>query len=360
MSLGIVPARELTVARAEAQSRMAVLAAALGLVGAPELAVLGSVPDVAKGIQWRPLTQQHERQQAVLNVPPADPTTGPQIAAVRFSWVVRSPQPIRLKATVQHQLESNLETTDFEVPLSIVSRMMVAPSLLQLGDLNYKEQREVHFFVWSATRPSLDVRIESVSPDECIEVGTPVPLPEQVLSELPQVMLQAGAITQLTRLQCGYTVKVTVHERRGDKHQLELGPLGRRLVVKLNNGSPDDDVNVILTGVVRGAIRVGDASDRDRIDLGTFPARRGVDKRVTITSTDTGINLKVVGKSPEALQVELKEQPAGVGQKRWLLHVEVAPNTFSGMLPSDTAVYLQTDANPPRSIRIPVVGVATH
>src|SRR4029077_15427748 len=129
----------------------------------------------------------------------------------------------------------------------------------------------------------------------------------------------------------GYAIKGTVYERR-ENQQLDLGPWARKLTVKLD-GSPDEDVSVVLTGAVRGAIQVGDAKDKDRIDLGTFKANRPHDKSIIVTSTAPNIGLELVGKSPESLRVELKEQPANFGQKRWLLHLEVEPNSFSGFLP---------------------------
>jgi hypothetical protein len=247
------------------------------------------------------------------------------------------------------------------VPLAIVQPLLVAPLTIHVGDLKLNEQREGEFYIWSATRPSLNVRVEAATPDPCVEVGGLVPLSDQELQELPQKLVQTGIIPRLTRMRCGYKVKVTVYERRGD-HQLEMGPLGRRVLIKADNldFGAEEAPTVAVTAVVRGPIRIGGPSDNDRIDLGTFPAKRGVDKQVVITSLDTTIGLKVVGQTPDSLQVRLKEQPQGIGQKRWLLTVEVPPNSFSGPLPPDTAVRLQIDGAPPRSVRVPVIGIASH
>jgi hypothetical protein len=196
--------------------------------------------------------------------------------------------------------------------------------------------------------------------DACVEVGEPVPLTEQDRRFLPTLLQRQGQLVSATRMLCGYSVRVKVYERRGDQ-QLDLGPLARRLTVKLDNGGgSDESVDVTITGNVRGVIQVGDAKDRDRIDLGTFKANRPFDKTIQVTSTDPGIGLRLVGKTPESMHVELKELPGGFGSKRWTLHLEVEPNTFSGFLPPDASVILETVGNSTRRIRIPVAGIAAH
>jgi hypothetical protein len=217
----------------------------------------------------------------------------------------------------------------------------------------------VTLIVWSSVRPSINIKVEELLNDPCIEVEPPQPLNENELRELPRALMSAGLLSQPTRMLCGYAVKVKVFEHRGDK-QLELGPLSRKLLVKLVDTGSEYDVGVMISGIVRGVVRVGDASDRDRVDLGTFRARNGHNKTVVLNSSDPGIGLQVVSRTPETLQVNLKEDSASFGQKRWKLEVGAPPNAFSGLMPSDSAIYLQTTTNPPRRIRIPVTGNATH
>jgi hypothetical protein len=296
-----------------------------------------------------------------VTVPAAARADEPQLGAVRFSWEVKTSTLIRLKAALQHQIGNSQEMTDFEVPLSVVSPLIVAPVSVPLEDLNYNDRRDIFLFAWSATRPSIKIHVDKRTPsDACVEVGEPVPLTEQDRRFLPALLQRQGQLSSATRMLCGYSIKVTVFERRGDQ-QLDLGPLARRLTVKLDNGSgPDESVDVTITGTVRGVIQVGDAKDRDRIDLGTFKANRPFDKTIQITSTDPNIGLRLAGKSPESMHVELKEQPGGFGNKRWTLHLEVEPNTFSGFLPTDASVILETVGNSTRRIRIPVAGIAIH
>jgi hypothetical protein len=352
VQLGLVPAAEW----ANAQSREAALATALGVVQAPQLAGLVVMPPLVNSIPWKPLTRDPNRPPVPESVPAADPTAGPQIAVFRLGWEPREPKQMRLTAELQHQFDNNLETTTLEVPVAIVTPLMVSTPNLNVGELGYGERRDAKLYVWSATRPALTVRVEDVLHDPCVEIGPPVPLTEQERRDVPRALVRAAQIPQASHMRCGYAVQVTIHERRGD-NQLDLGPFSRKLLV---NGGTDEEQSVLLTGTVRGRIQVGDKADRDRVDLGTFKAVRAVERNIVITSDDPTVRLELAQKHPESMQVELKEQPGGFGQKRWKMRVEAGPNMFSGLLPQDTAIYLQILGDPPRRIRIPVVGNATH
>ena len=357
VKLGIVPAAALAAARAANPSRQEVLGDKLGVSSPPGVDVLKEFPELAKAVEWHPLVRERDLPPVPVTVPAADPTAGTQLAVIRLGWEARDVKSMRLAAEVQHQFDNNLETTRFEVPLQIVPPLLVSAPSLNIGDLSYGEQRDARLFIWSATRPAIDdLRVEEVLHDPCTEVGAPVPLNSKELEQLPTYLLQSGMTPQRTKPRCAYVVKVTVSEHRGN-NQLELGPLSRKLLVK---GADEQEVPVMLTGHVRGAIRVGEANDRDRIDLGSFRAERPWEKEIIVTSSDPNLRLEVVQKVPESLKVELKDQRGGLGQKRWRLWIGVEPNTFSGLLPSDTAVYLQTLTNPPRRMRVPVTGNATH
>ena len=56
---------------------------------------------------------------------------------------------------------------------------------------------------------------------------------------------------------------------------------------------------------------------------------------------------------------EMIESKSGFGPRRWKLTVVAPPNALAGPLPSDSAIYLKTQATPPRRVRIPVTGNAS-
>jgi hypothetical protein len=164
---------------------------------------------------------------------------------------------------------------------------------------------------------------------------------------------------QESRVLCGYRVDVTVHERISDRVQLELGPFLRRL--QLATDLMEEPIGPLLSGVVRGEVQVGTPEDNDRIDLKSFPAEQGTRKQVPII-TEPGTDLigEAIECDPDFLKVQLvQRQPAKDGNgASWALQVEVPPGRAFGTLPLQSAIYLQLRGNPPRRIRIPVVGNA--
>src|SRR5262249_38681293 len=145
-------------------------------------------------------------------------------------------------------------------------------------------------------------------------------------------LMAANPTMTHTRFRDAYRVKLTVYERR-EGRQLDLGPLSRRIV--LNPGTPTE-MSVNITGMVRGEIRVGDASDKDRVDLGSFRNDHAHDKTVVISSLEQGLKLGVDSKTPEQLQVQLQEQPPDGGPRRWKLTVSAPAGALSGPLPADS------------------------
>ncbi len=353
VQLGTVPAAEWAVA----QSRQAALATALNLLGAPNLAGLASTPALLPTIQWQPLVYSGDPVPVGVEQPAADPKAGPQLSIIRLTWERKDIQPIRLSAEIQHQIGDSVDTTRFEVPVNIVPPIIAEPHMLHLNEMKYGEQRQVTLYVWSATRPELKFTVEESRHDPCFEIQPPRPLSDAEKKALPREFVKAGLIPALSKMRCGYAVDIKVYENRGG-HHLELGPLERKLVIKPEG--IDGEGKVFVSGLVRGIITIGEAGDRDRIDLGNFRASSPTEKTVTLSAPDPNLKLQLVSHLPENLVVNLEESPASFGVKRWKLTVGVAPHTISGVLPSDSAVYLQTLTTPPRRIRIPVLGNATH
>ena len=306
------------------------------------------------GAKWEPMLQDKSKPTIPMTIPAADGV--PQFAAVRLKWDTKDPQTTRLTAKFNARLAAAVDYWDFEVPLVIVPPVMVAPQEgLSVGELYADAVRDVSIFVWSATRDHFDAKVELSMPDPCIVVSPPRPLVADELKNLSAHLAEAGIATHKSRPKCGYEIKVNVAEHR-DKSQAELGPLARRIFV---NRGTETELFVILTGNVKGPIQVGEPADRDRIDLRVFRADRGTDKTVSITTTDPKLQLKVSRLIPDAVQAELQESKSESGPSSWTLTVVVPPNAQAGPFPSDSAIYLEMNTNPPRRIRIPLVGNAS-
>jgi hypothetical protein len=246
-----------------------------------------------------------------------------------------------------------LEDYQFEAPIRGVAPLMTSTPVLQVGEMGYNDVRDLGFYCFSATKPTLNVKIEEPNPDPCIEVSEPRPLSEREMAELPDKVSLAGL-----RMKCAFYIGVKVYERK-DGNQLDLGPLNRNIRVRAGT---DVEQTVSLQGSVRSAsITVGEGSDRGRIDLGNFRADRGVQKIITLSSPDPALRLKLVGHSPDAFEVSLEEKESKRLPKRWNLTVDVDPTKkrFNGLM-QHGSITLEIAGDQPRKIRIPVTGNATY
>jgi hypothetical protein len=151
-------------------------------------------------------------------------------------------------------------------------------------------------------------------------------------------------------------VPIVVYERR-EGHQLDLGPLSRRFLLR-TDAVPDPSI-VLVQGTVRGVVDVGEGKEKDRISLGTFRADRGKDSTVMVSAREPNVQLRVKSVTPDYLSVTLTELPGSVVLRQWKLTVGIDANKVSGLLPMDSAVYLETVGPSPRAIRVPVLGNAT-
>jgi hypothetical protein len=306
-------------------------------------------------LQWTDMLHDRDKPPVPVTVPAAD-ADGPQFAVVRLGWEPKEPQSTRLTAQIQARLGSAADYLQFDLPVIIAPILVTSQDQLQFGDINPGDRRAQSFVVWSSTRADVPVKARLTTDDPCIEVAEPRPVVGEELKKLPEELAAAAEVKSKTRPKCAYAVTVTVSESRGD-HQLELGPLARRLVI---NRGTDSEATVLLTGTVRGAIQVGEPADHDRIDLRVFPANRGTQKMVVVKSSLPGLALTVDHVRPAELQATIVAGPPGFGTRQWKLTV-TAPgdDKLSGPLPPDSAIYLKTNSTPPRRIRIPVMGNAS-
>jgi hypothetical protein len=355
VQLGIVPPAEMAAWRKRNED-LAPANVALGLIGVPNLAGVLTNNGLGNKVKWTVLNRRDKDPSAPsVKVPPADPANGPQWALLRMGWDTKETKSMRLTADIQHSVGNLTEITHFEVPTLIVPPAMISTPTLNVGDLNFNERREVTLYVWSATRDHFSVTIEDLSHDPCIDAGPPRLLtPEERIAVTHA--LRANVQIPPTKMRCGYEVPITVYERRGSA-QLDLGPLNRKLMLLADVG-PEPTL-VALQGMVRGAIDIGAGVDQDRVNLGAFPAKSPHEKTVIVTAKDANVQLRFKKANPDYLAVTLTESPGPIGFKQWRLRVEIDANKVSGLLPSDSAIYLETVATPPRAIRIPVIGNGT-
>lgn len=276
---------------------------------------------------------------------------------VRLSWQGRQVGPQRLTATVWVQVAGDSHSrggrTTLEVPVLFVNPVQVYPEKVPAMTLGPNGKHQFECLCWSSTRPDfqlLSVREEDDNP--CF-VCTMSRLTGDALNQAA-AKLSAQLPLQLLS---AYRIAVTVYERLpGKSTQLDLGPFQHHLILKTNQAD-FDTLTVTVPGTVRGDITVGVGDSRDKIRLPTFPAARGTTATVPIQANHPGLKLVIDSRRPDYLKVALHEHPGEEG-KRWDLTVTVPPGRAAGQMPPESVVILKTQTQPPRLIRIPVVGRA--
>lgn len=355
VDIGVIPVADIAAWRKRSTDLIAVNLAT-NLFGAPNLTAVLTCDQLARKPQWSTIfAREKDPTASSVYIPAADPTAGPQLAVVRMKWDGREVKAQVLTAIIQHRLGDQFETTRFEVPVNIVPAVMISSPAVAVGEMNFNDRREQVIYCWSATRDSFTVTVEEKSPHPCIVVGAPRQLESAERLEATKNLRAAGLIGP-TRMRCAYAIPVTVYERTGGS-QLDLGPFMRRIALR-SSTSPDEAI-LVVQGMVRGNIEIGEDADRDRVNLGGFRADRPHEKDVEVRAKDADVQLRFKSASPDFLNVTLTETSGGSAFRRWKLHVEIDADRASGFLPPNSAIYLETVSNPPRAIRIPVVGNAT-
>ena len=280
---------------------------------------------------------------------------------VRLAWRGEKPGSKALLAKVWVQAPGNPKTrgekTDLMINAVLVPPVQVQPEKIDVSNLNPGERHDFELLCWSATRPGF--KLESVRE----ETGNPcfvtscTPLTGDDLARAVATQSEKGPVRMLT----AYRIKGTVYERAaGNGPALDLGPFVHYLA--LTTDQPEvPPVRVPISGTVRGDITVGTDEARDRIVLKTFVRTKDKEEVVPVETNQPGLGLHVAGWEPKYLEVELKEKGTQAdGRRRWTLRVKVPRNKASGLMPPDSAVILETDSQPPRRIRVPIIGRATN
>ena len=279
-----------------------------------------------------------------------------QWGQVRLNFKSDKPERIRLHADLWLQAgESQTgprSAQRLQAVVGFTRPVMIYPEVVNLPEVRLGGTAQGEFVCWSATRShfKLEPKVEDRHP--CFEVSF------RPLTQADRLRYRELEVNMLS----GYIGTITVHERRSDKEQLDLGPIRRRLELV---SDPDvGSLSVMLAGEVKGEVMLAGAADKTRLALGAFPSHAGVKKQFFLVSERPGVELlnEVQLEPPErgTIQVKLEKDASGSTPERtqWSLWVQVPPGRVAGALPRDTAVVLTIKGDPPRRIRIPVSGVA--
>lgn len=239
-----------------------------------------------------------------------------------------------------------------ELPVTYVPALRLDRFEVNLFNLGLKEEKTAEFKCWSSTRPQFNLTAKPQTSDPCIACSC-TPLTEQARKQL--------ADDTHSHVLCGYTVRVTVHERLSENVEMELGPFSRRILLTSDPGI--DPTSVVITGMVRGDVTVeGTEEDKGQIALKLFRAKYGITKTVRLTAQRPGLELsvdKVEGSHVRVKSFNKIPSAAGSGRTSWELCIEVPPGSPAGRL-ERTAIFLVIRGDPPRHMRIPVTGGATQ
>ncbi len=307
------------------------------------------------GVQWKLLEADATRGPSAPETLPGSEPARPRFGVVRFGWEAVHEKMTTIKVNIVARQGPAADYLPLEVPITVRAPVLASTENLVLGDIQPDETKEESLFIWSPTRDHFDATAQLVAPDRCIQVAPPRLLTPDELKALPVALAQSAGAKSVSRMRCAYAIKVTAHERLGE-NQLELGPLARRIVIKVGK---ETELMILVTGTVRGPIEIGTGAERDRVDFRVFRSDRGAEKSVEIKSSIPGVQLMVDHVTPDSIKAELEPRTSAFGERSWKLTVVIPPDAAAGLLPSDSAIYLRTNSSPPRRVRIPVTGNAS-
>lgn len=242
---------------------------------------------------------------------------------------------------------------------SLMVPILMAPSLqfttqkLSLGSVGTGGSASGHFFAWSPTRESIDIKLDPERKDPLLDVSI-TRLDAAGIAELEKELLKEK---HNTRVLSAYRIDVTAHEQKGGQ-QLEQGPFARGLPLVLDETVFDLSQLPTVGGIVRGDIEVGAVEDAGKINLKTFSSKVGTRRTLPVWSEGSG-ELKVEQVTPSTLKVSLRkvEKESTPARSRWTLDLEIPPGAWRGTGPPDAMIVLQSTM-PARRIRIPIFGNA--
>ena len=279
---------------------------------------------------------------------------------LRVAWDGRKGTGARLRLLLKiwSQPDGQLEQRRIDivdVPIVMAPPIMYVPDKAHVGILGSRDSGRAEFEVWSATRDSLDLlKLHDPVPDPLFFVETQVMSP----AEIQELQKKLTGMKIASKVKSALRVVVTVHEQKDGK-QFDQGPFSRALPVIFGETVYPDGRGPVVQGRVRGDVEVGGGDDQGKIVLKSFASRDGVLRKVPL-STEIMVPLVVESSYPPSLKVKLERsgKESTKSRARWLMTLDIPPNAISGTLPENSAVVLQLQTNPPRFVRIPIVGSA--
>lgn len=281
-------------------------------------------------------------------------------AVLRINWSGRKEPGQKLNLVITFWVtskESNKPKQGFivAVPTTIVTPVMFVPERINVGGLIEKAQGQ--FYIYSATRPNLEVALKNVENDPLVSAQL-VPLSDEECKELQDRLNDPAEKSNArnTRVKKGYKLDVTLFEQKGGM-LLDQGHFQKRIPLLVDG---EDNDGPTLQGYLRGDLDVGSVEDQGKVQLKTFAASEGIDRVIAIRG-EPKLTLEIESIDPAFLEAKLtpnvKESTAGRG--RWDLRVIIPPNSVYGELTGSIVVKSQSPQNSQiRRLRIPVFGTA--
>jgi hypothetical protein len=272
-----------------------------------------------------------------------------------LEWEGRKVGQERIAASVWVQPVGQTQRwyTNLEMPLEFVTPITTMPVQATL-DLGPGDRKTASFWCWSTTRAGFHLAAREETGSPCFSCEC-VPLVEKELETASQKIKGQKSHSIL----CGYRVVVSVAERLDNGPQLELGEYNRKIILTSDDSEfapGSHELAVSVKGRVQGEVSIGVPADQSKVNLGIYPVTRGTNVLVPIETLKPGLKLKKVEQTPTYLDVELTQSGMSLEGVRYKMKVVVPPNR--GSLPEDSTITLETIDNPPRKVRIPVVGKA--
>jgi hypothetical protein len=281
--------------------------------------------------------------------------------AVRLTWNVQSLGPEGIWADLRTEMDGVAGSPRrIGTPIIAVAPVMVATEAslaganpakeADLGEMRADEAKPATatFICWSATRKQFSLEAKSAD-HPCITVSAPERLSDQEAEKLSEAAKKT--------VRCAYRVAVTVRERTEKGDRMNLGPFRRTVALVSDAGG--DNVEAVVTGVVRGEVTIGGPDDHDRLDFGGFPWDEERSKVIYLTA-ESGFPDLEVEKAPEYLKVTLEAMPATGAGRSWRLKGVFRARKLEGEFPrEDRLIVLKTRGDNPRRINVPATGNAT-
>lgn len=277
---------------------------------------------------------------------------------VRIEWETKKEPGAGLRLALDIWIQPKGESRHrqferLEVPVRVAPPARIFPDREVVGTLGPRQVGKADFTIWSSTRAALDLTLD-IKNDPLL-VAELKKLSSEEMKALQDSLRKKTDLAP--RVLSAYRLHVVLHEQKGEQ-QLEQGPIYRHVPLLLEGGAFPGG-SPLLLGLVRGDVEVGAADDQGKLKLGNFVAKDGIPKsnarRLTLRSP-LDMQLEVSAVDPATLDVRLHKAGTSNGKADWLLEVTVPPGGIQGPLPEHSAIILRTQINPPRFLRIPVVG----